>query len=94
MRENTLQAEDKGFESAEAVYTYYEMVPKLYTECLDASHQYRLQSKQIQSLCQMYSNSISPGERLREICQKHGERKYTLQGYLFRQGCEKRIETP
>ena len=46
------------------------------TECLDASHQYqRLQSKQIQSLCQMYSNSISPGERLREICQKHGERK-------------------
>ena len=49
------------------------------TECLDASHQYqRLQSKQIQSLCQMYSNSISPGERLREICQKHGERKYTL----------------
>ena len=60
------------------------------TECLDASHQYqRLQSKQIQSLCQMYSNSISPGERLREICQKHGERKYTLQGDLLRQGCEK-----
>ena len=28
MRENTLQAEDKGLESAEAVYTYYEMVPK------------------------------------------------------------------
>ena len=27
MRENTLQAEDKGFESAEAVYTYYEMIP-------------------------------------------------------------------
>ena len=60
------------------------------TECLDASHQYqRLQSKQIQSRCQMYSNSISPGERLREICQKHGERKYTLQGDLLRQGCEK-----
>ena len=28
MRENTLQAEDKGLESAEAVYTCYEMVPK------------------------------------------------------------------
>ena len=39
MRENTLQAEDKGFESADAVYTYYEMVPKKCTECLDVSHQ-------------------------------------------------------
>ena len=29
MRENT-QVEDKGFESAEAVYTYYEMVPNMY----------------------------------------------------------------
>ena len=75
MRENTLQAEDKGFESAEAVYTLRNGTEKC-TECLDASHQYqRLQSKQIQSLCHMYSNSISPGERLREICQKHGERK-------------------
>ena len=29
MRENTLQAEDRGFES-EAVYTYYKMVPNMY----------------------------------------------------------------
>ena len=28
--ERTHQAEDKGFESAEAVYTYYEMVPNMY----------------------------------------------------------------
>ena len=40
------------------------------TECLDVSHQYRLQSKQIQSLCQMYSRFISPGERLQTMCKE------------------------
>ena len=52
------------------------------TECLDASHQYKLQSKQIQSLCQMYSNSISTAKD----CGRSGERNYNL----LRQGCEKR----
>ena len=46
-----------------------------------SSHQYRLQSKQIQSLCQMYSRFISPGERLQTMCKEIGFAKVVRNAY-------------
>ena len=74
MRENTLQAEDKGFESAEAVYTYYEMVPKNVPNALMRHTNTDCRASRFKAYVKCI-RTPSPRRKIAGDLSKHGERK-------------------